>query len=191
MGGGKFCSSGFCAARHSNFARDPSWTYNCSKVLFESESPAWIRKIWYEIKRSKTYETHQYVSLNMWKHAFVMVIKYEQYLKKMIRTVTCFVFLSISHGQDLSSFQCFFWENITFWNKILLKVVLHSRCNYNIFDRIVQRDISSAQNVIKEIYHKMYLCWPFTEYCFLWNIMYDLRIHNTFENRIFEHIDWI
>ena len=191
MGGGKFCSSGFCAARHSNFARDPSWTYNCSKVLFESESPSWIRKTWYEIKRSKTYLTHQYVSLNMLKQAFFMIINYEQYLKKKWFVLSRVLYFYQSHTDK--SFHHFnvFWENITFWNKILLKVVLYSPCNYNIFDKLVKKEISSAQNVIKEIYHKMYLCWPFTEYCFLWNIMYDLRIHNTFENRIFEHIDWI
>ena len=85
MGGGKFCSSGFCAARHSNFARDPSWTYNCSKVLFESESPSWIWKTWYKIKISKKYLTNQYVSSNVWKSAFVnpMVINYIRYLKKI------------------------------------------------------------------------------------------------------------
>ena len=113
MGGGKFCSSGFCAARHSNLARDPSWTYNCSKVLFESESPAWIRKTWYEIKRSKTYETHQYVSLNMWKHAFVMVINYEQYLKK--NDSYCHVFcisinLSMKKGSVMVNCQICLWR---------------------------------------------------------------------------------
>ena len=39
----------------------------------------------------------------------------------------------------------------------LVKVVLHSPCNYDIFDRIVQTYRSSARIVIKEIDHKMYL----------------------------------
>ena len=105
MGGGKFCSSGFCAARHSNFARDPSWTYNCSKVLFEPESPSYIWKMWYKIKISKTYLTNQYVSSNMGMRAFVILIV--SGIWKKFPTITYFVFLLVSHWQELSSFQCF------------------------------------------------------------------------------------
>ena len=158
MGGGKFCSSGFCAARHSNLARDPSWTYNCSKVLFESESPSYIWKMWYKIKISKTYLTNQYVSSNMGILAFVMVINYIRYLKKnSYNHVFCIsVSLTLTRACIISMFSIFS-QNITFWNKVLLKVVLHSPCNYDIFDRIVQTYRSSARIVIKEIYHKMHL----------------------------------
>ena len=152
MGGGKFCSSGFCAARHSNFARDPSWTYNCSKVLFESESPSYIWKMWYKIKISKTYLTNQYVSSNMGIRAFVMVINYIRYLKKIpYNNVFCISSL-VSHWQELSSFQCFLFSKISHFGTKLCYP-----CNYDIFDRIVQTYRSSARIVIKEIYHKMHL----------------------------------
>ena len=60
-----------------------------------------------------------------------MVINYEQYLKKMIRTVTCFVFLSISHGQELSSFQCFLRKyHILEQNFVIHVIIVYSTEQY-------------------------------------------------------------